>query len=254
MRNLFSTGLVLGGVFCTMGCGGGSTPSPSTTRASSIPTTEDVVGWALGSSERAPAPATADRMLLAVPVNAPLESATRVTPKCLKATSFLPAPMGDSRIFFLVAGKLHVRKASGQDPTMLAGNDPSFGITRLLAWKNGASPLQMLVVARPQSSRSDEIWAFAIDDRGIQAASPVRGYEEFGNQQAFFEKYSVPRCLPGGRQCLSVSTDADNSYVDVEPKRGQRPVALKKIEKKTVIEAAWASADGQSLYLLMPCF
>jgi len=251
--NRFLKGFALGGVFWAIGCGGAASV-PSGTSTSTTPTTDDVVEWALGTSDRAPAPATADRMLLVLPVGATIESATRVTPKCLKASSFMPAPLGDPRIYFLVDGKLYVRKGPGQDPTILAGNDPSFGITRFLAWKKGASPLELLVVARPHGTRSDEIWAFAINDQSIQAASPVRGYEEFGNQQAFFEKYSVSRCLPGGRQCLSVSTDSEASYLDVEPKRGQRPVPLKKIEKKTVIEAAWASADGQSLYLLMPCF
>ncbi len=193
-------------------------------------------------------------MLVALAANAPIESAARVTPSCLKATSFLPAPSGDQRIFFLVGGKLVVRKGPGQDPTPLAGNDPTFGITRLLAWKKGANPLNMFVVARPRGTRSDEIWSFAVDDKGIQAATPVRGYEDFGSQQSFFEQYSVPRCLPGGNRCLSVSSDADGSYLDVVPKRGQQPVAFKKIEKKTVIDAAWASMDGQSLYLLMPCF
>lgn len=235
-----------------LGC---ASAAPSAPRAAApAPASPDaVLRWVLGATQRVPAPPTADRMLLALPANKPLESGTRVTPTCLDATSFLPAPQGDPRIFFLVRGQVYARQTPGEDPAPLAGNDPALGVTRLLALENATAPLRILVTARPRGVTSDEIWSLTVDAQGIQAATPVRGYRSLADQASFFAKYNVPRCLPGGRNCLVVSTDAEGSYLDVEPTRGQPPEPFEKLEKAKVLDAAWASADGQSLYLMLPC-
>jgi hypothetical protein len=73
-----------------------------------------VIGWALGGDQRAPRPPTGDAYLLLASVGKPPSAGTRVTPGCVETDSFLPAPEGDPRIFFVVKGGLYVRPAPGQ--------------------------------------------------------------------------------------------------------------------------------------------
>lgn len=163
------------------------------------------------------------------------------------------SPRGDPRIFFLIGGQLHVRKAPHQAPTPLAGQDLGLSMIRLLAADIAASPLQILVSAKPHGASPEELWLLTVDEQSILAQRPTPGLTGVSNQDEFFKKYAVPRCLPGGHRCLVLSADENASCLDVEPTRGQPPVPFQKIDALRVIDAAWASADGESLYLLTPC-
>src|SRR3954468_8798567 len=87
-----------------LGCAGAPSGPPASP--------DTVIRWALGSQHLAPEPPGADRLLLApeppgahrlplaLSTRKPSDRGTQVTPSCIKATSFLPAPRGDPRIFF----------------------------------------------------------------------------------------------------------------------------------------------------------
>jgi hypothetical protein len=246
LRQRFSRCLPLGLTsLAILGCAGAPPGPPASP--------DTVIRWAIGAQHLAPEPPGADRLLLALSTKKPSDRGTRVTPGCIKATSFLPAPKGDPRIFFLIGGQLHVRKAQDQPPTPLAGQDPALGVTRLLAADIAASPLQILVSARPHGVSTEEVWLLSVDEQSVLAQRSAAGLAGFSSQVEFFKKYAVPRCLPGGHRCLVVSSDESSSYLDVEPTRGEPPVPFQKLDAVRVIDAAWASADGESLYVLTPC-
>lgn len=96
-----------------LGCAGAPSGPPASP--------DTVIRWTLGSQHLAPEPPGADRLLLALSTKKPSDRGTQVIPSCIKATSFLPAPRGDPRIFFLIGGQLHVRKAPHQAPTPSLG-------------------------------------------------------------------------------------------------------------------------------------
>jgi hypothetical protein len=232
-----------------LGCSGVSPPSPPSSPASA----ETVIRWAIGPQHFAPEPPGADRLLLALSTKKPNQRGTHVTPSCIQATSFLPAPRGDPRIFFLIGGQLQVHKAKNQAPMLLTGQDPALGVQRLLAADIAASPLQIVVSAKPHGASDEELWLLTVDERSILAQRAAAGLAGFSNQDEFFNKYAVARCLSGGHRCLVVSSDENASYLDVEPTRGQTPVPFQKLDDVRVIDAAWASADGDALYVLTPC-
>lgn len=124
---------------------------------------------------------------------------------------------------------------------------------RLLAADIAASPLQILVSAKPHGASTEELWILIVDEQSILAQRPTHGLAGVSNQDEFFKNYAVPRCLPGGHRCLVLSADESASYLDVEPTRGQPPVPFQKIDAVRIIDAAWASADGESFYVLTPC-
>ncbi len=215
-----------------------------------------MIGWALGSDQLTGELPAGDRWLVILPMPPSMGAPRGVLPKCVPATAFLPAPAPDPRIFFQINGQLHVRRAPGEEPVLLAGSDPALGLTRLLAFDKHASPLEMLVAAKPEGATTEQLWLLTLEDRAIKEARLVteeRGFPGQESQEAFFAAYSAPRCLEGGLRCLSSSFDGQMSYVDVEEKRGQGRVTLQKLGETRVADLAWAAPDGSSVYLLVPC-
>lgn len=214
----------------------------------------DVIGWAIGPEHRGTEPPLGGRYLLALsprsPQDRPLEGATYVLPQCFPATTFLPAPEGDPRFFFLRDGIVYVSRRRGEMPVQLAEHDPALGITRLLAFDRQASPLGLLVAARPSGTQDEQIRLLTISDSAILSAELVTADRCFASQEAFFERYSAPRCLDGGRLCLV--PDSDRSYLNVQLVRGQKPIRFKDFDRVPVVDAAWAP-DGQTYYALVPC-
>ena len=179
---------------------------------------------------------------------------TRVTRGCIETSSFLPAPEGDPRIFFVVKGSLYVRLAPGQAPEPLEGSDPALSISRLLAWNAAASPLEVLVEARPHGVKAAEIWVVAIDDRTIVRQGRAPAGAAFADQASFFRTYRSPRWLSGGNQCLVLSEeDRQNSCLEVEPTRGKAREMVAELGELRARDVAWAAKDGKSLYFLVDC-
>lgn len=228
-----------------LGCGGAPSGPPASA--------DTVIRWAIGPQHLAPETPGADRLLLALSTKKPKERGTQVTPSCIKATSFLPAPMGDPRIFFLIGGQIHVRSAQNQAPVLLTGQDAALGVQRLIAADIAASPLQIVVSAKPHGASAEELWIVTVDQQSVQSQRAAAGLAGSSSKDEFFKKYAVPRCLSGGRRCLVVSSDENASYLDVEPTPGETPVSFQKLDDIRVITAAWASADGDSFYVLTPC-
>jgi hypothetical protein len=232
-------------------CGG--VPSPAPRGEVRAPDSAAVIGWALGGERRAPRPSTGDAYLLLTSVGQRPSAGTRVTRGCVESASFLPAPQGDPRIFFVVEGSLYVRPALEQVPEPLHGGDPALAISRLLAWKAAASPLEVLVEAQPHGKTAAEIWVIAIEDRTIVRQGRALADKAFADRGSFFQTYSSPRCLSGGSRCLVLSSDGQESYLEVEPTRGEPPEPLAELGELAVRDVAWAAEDSQSLYLLVDC-
>jgi hypothetical protein len=212
-----------------------------------------VIGWALGSDQLTGELPAGDRWLVVLPMAPPFGRPQGVLPKCVSATGFLPAPAPDPRIFLQINGQIYVRRAPGEEPVLLSGSDPALGLTRLLAFDKHASPLEMLVAAKPEGAATEQLWQLTLEERAIKEARLITLDRGFPSQEAFFAAYNAPRCLEGGLRCLSSSFDGQASYVDVEEKRGQSRVTLQKLGEVRVADLAWAAPDGSSLYLLVPC-
>ncbi|WP_104978914.1 hypothetical protein [Sorangium cellulosum] len=235
-----------------LGCGGAPARPPD---AVAVPPA-DAIRWAAGPEHRGEEPPLGYRYLLAISAKAPAENvlgaARPVLERCFQAMEFLPAPEGDPRFFFLRDGIVHVGYAQVEAPARLAGNDPSLGVTRLLAFDRHASPLGLLVAARPGDAQEEQLWLLTIGDEAIQSAMRVTEDRGFTSQAAFFERYSAPRCLDGGRNCLVPSWDGTASFLDIEPVRGEPPVAFQQLGSVPVADAAWAPG-GEAYYVLVPC-
>jgi hypothetical protein len=227
----------------------GCSSAPRLTGGSHPPV--DVISWACGPEQRTPE-ARGDRRLLLLPSSQPLGSARPVLRSCLPVESFLPAPPPDERIFLLIGGRLHVR-VPGAEPVPLPGSDPDLGVTHLLAFTKHQSPLEMLVSAKPRGSSSWQLWTLALEDRAIQSAKEVAMDARFASKEAFFAAYTAPRCLEGGRRCLVPRWDGQRGYVEEEVFRDESSVTLEDLGGVRVADAAWASADGSQMYLLLPC-
>jgi hypothetical protein len=211
----------------------------------------DVISWARGPEQLTPG-ARGDRRLLLLQTSQPLASATPVLRACLPAQSFLPAP-ADSRLFFLVGGRLHVRRAPGEDPVLLPGSAPDLGVAHLLAFTKHASPLEMLVSAKPTGASSWQLWLLVVEDQGIQSARPVTMDPGLASKEAFFAAYTAPRCLDGGRRCLVPRWDGQNGFLEEEASRDGSSKTIERTGGVEITDAAWASPDGTSLYVLLPC-
>jgi hypothetical protein len=225
-------------------------------RHPAAPTSDGVMNaleWSLGAPSRVLNPPSADAYLLLLPKGKPLEQGMRQTSECNKTTSFLPGPFGDPRIFLSVEGRLYVRRAPGQASTPLESADPALKVRRLLAFVAAESPLALLVEAQPAGASSVQIWLFTVSEREIRSQERFDNDPSLQSEAAFFEKFRVPRCLEGPRDCLALSSDDHHYYLDVQPRRGQRPTLLQDLGVVDVRDAAWASADGQSVYLLVSC-
>jgi hypothetical protein len=209
--------------------------------------------WSLGGTSRMPSPPSTDAYLLRLPRGKPLDQATREMRGCCNATSFLPGPFGDPRIFLSVEGRVHVRHAPDQDAAPLEPANLPIKVGRLLAFVAATSPLEILVEAQPEDASSAQIWLLTVGERDIISIKPLKNDPALESAAAFFEKFRAPRCLKGASNCLVLSTDDRKFYLDIEPERGKRPVPLQDLGSAAVRDAAWASPDGRSLYLLMPC-
>jgi hypothetical protein len=172
-------------------------------------------------------------------------------------SSFLPAPSGDPRIFFLINGMLHVQlersRAARAAIVAMKGAESYKDITRLLAFTAAESPLSLLVTARPINSSEEELWLVTVAERAILSVTRVNTPSSIGNRDEFFRAYRAPRCLVGGTSCIVLSSDSESMYIDVETKRGDSPTQLQPLGDVDARDAAWASQDGSSLYLLLGC-
>jgi hypothetical protein len=213
--------------------------------------TSAVIDWSLGVQHRAPKPQSSDVYLLLVPVRKPLESGVKVTPGCFDASSFMPA--GDARVFFVSSGGLLVRDAPGKTPIPLQRQDPALRVMRLLAFVAAASPLEILVTAKPTGSAREQIWVLTVDQSSVMGMRPARGDRSLRDKAAFFEKYRAPHCQKGGERCLILSVDHEQAYLDVQPVRDANPEEFQALGDVDARDVAWADEKGEAIYLMMGC-
>jgi hypothetical protein len=182
-----------------------------------------------------------------------IDSGTRVTSNCVAATSMLPSPPPDTRIFLAVGGALHVVQRPGTSPEPLPGIDRSLRLTSLLAFRAAASPLQLLAAALPEGAAEEELWSITVSDATVLGAARVTDDPAFAHAQAFFAGYNAPRCLPGGRRCLMLSRDDQQTYVDIKPTRDARPQTVQELGGADIVDITWGPGEEATFYLLVGC-
>jgi hypothetical protein len=209
-----------------------------------------VIRWTLGDVRRDPMPATGDALLLLVPTGTPPERGQVVAKACTGANSFLPAPEGSGQFFLACDGRIFVR--SSQTLVPVPGQDPDLYIWNLLAFRAAQSPLEMLVSATPAQSEELQLWLLRIENHSLAGATRVRELPELASRQAFFGAFDAPRCLAAAQRCLRVNRAADDSkcYLDLWDWRTDTVTSLQTVSGR-VQDAAWASRDGQWLYMLV---
>jgi hypothetical protein len=212
-----------------------------------------VIGWAVGPGHLGTEPPSGAYYILAASAEAAEGVEAPVERKCFKATSFLPAPTPDTRIFVLLGGNLHALATRNSAPEPLTGGTSGLFITRLLAFSRPPSALSLLVSATRSGAQKEQIWLLTPGEKTITADRELVDDRAFVSQEAFFKAYDAPRCQPGGTHCLVLSSDGASSYVDVESVRGKKPEGLKKLGNLAIADAAYAPGDGKTIYLLLPC-
>ncbi|MFO0759869.1 MAG: hypothetical protein U0359_25515 [Byssovorax sp.] len=239
-----SAGTALVAALTLPACGASAPPPPTTPI--------NIIEWATGPEHLALTPGSSGTAILVLSANPSAGTAPPAAPKCYLMTTILPGPAADPRIFAVIGGKLHVFPSRNDDPVPLTGGNPSLTLTRLLAFAKATPPLTLLVAARPTGAQGEQVWALTINGDAITASAEVTSKQAFANQESFFRQYNAPRCKPGGKECLVLSSDGESSFLDVESVRGDRPKTLRKLPGVT-IDASWASSDGNQIYLLVPC-
>jgi hypothetical protein len=230
------------------------TPPAGSAGSGTQPSPANVVDWARGPTQAAPEPRTGDRLQLVVlPKGQPIERGRRAHPECVAVKAVRPAPAPDPRIFFLDdRNVVQVRLAPGAKLTGLDGYDAALGVQYLLGFDRLASPLELLVGARPHGADRLQLWKLAVAGRTLVSQREVTGAPAFATMDAFFAAYSTPRCLEGGRDCLVPSHVSQQWFLELEavPLGLQKP--LQPLGDTPVTDVVWA-VPGESMYLLVPC-
>jgi hypothetical protein len=236
---------------------GASASRPPDTSRDEGPRVERVLRWALGPRSRARRPRTGDAYLLLLGSGQPVERAAPVADECVEAESFLPAPEGDPRFFFVSRGRLFARSVEegrlGPAEVIETG-DLSLQVEQLLGFVSASSPLRLLVSGRARGAAEGDLWLLTLVEAGRAGVERVSEQAALKDEAMFFATFVVPRCLAAGRRCLVLDeVPGDGMYLEVESERGKAPAPLKALGTVEARDAAWASRDGSRLYLLVGC-
>ncbi len=225
-----------------------SAPAPPATP----PSAATVIEWAAGPEHLDAPPLSSGSYLLLVSADASKDEAPPAALVCSQATTILPAPAPAGRVYALIGAQLHAFATRNSRPVALKGAPPGVTFTRLLAFARSATPLNLLVAARPAGAQSEQIWALTLSDDAITAAAEVTDKRAFASQDAFFRQYDAPRCKPEGKDCVALSSNGMTSFLDVERTRGTRPTTLRPLPT-VALDASWVSSESRQIYLLVPC-
>jgi hypothetical protein len=217
---------------------------------------ESVVDWARGSGTLAPRPRPgAGAGLFTVGKGQAMSNAVRVRPGCSQVVEVLPAPASDPRVFFLDAQNVvKVALTPGAQEEGLENDDPALGVLYLLGFARAASPLELLVAAKPHGADRIRLYKLTVAGRTLtQPAVEVTGTPAFDDVNAFFQAYSTPRCLEGGHDCLLQSPDAQQRwFLELEKSpQGDRD-SLLPLGDVQLVDVVW-NRPGETMYVLMPC-
>lgn len=250
-------------IACAMWClAWGCAHAPGPAQPAAGADASEVLHWALGVTHRAPEPHRADAYVLRLPIarSAPAPQPVAAwapaplppggaRPACFPARSFLPA--SDGRIFYVHDGRVLVGDAAGSPPKPL-GSPPGVYVTQLLAFAKPDSPTRLLVAGRPSAgSRDVQVWELTTRNNEIVDAHLAAAEPTLRSKQAFFAAYTTPRCQQSDADCLLLSVDHAQAYLDKEPTRDADPIELAKLGEVDVRDAAWA--DTTSVLLLIGC-
>lgn len=169
---------------------------------------------------------------------------------CLPATSVLPAPLDDGRIFLAVEGAVHALHPPDKTVTAL-GIAHSFGhVNALLAVRKVERGLEIVAAVNVENKSEPEIHVLVVDNDKI-VRSNVADFH-FQNASELFQVYAVPHCNRDGKECLAISNNDETTYLE---KRftlgGANSITL--AEFKGAQDAVWTPADDGSVYVLKAC-
>lgn len=171
---------------------------------------------------------------------------------CLRATSVLPAPQNDGRIFLAVGGAVHVLHPPDETTTLLAGADPDVHVSHLLAFRKVADGLEILASVKLENKSELEIHSLVVNANGILRAGLAD--LRFESPSAFFATYTVPHCTPDGESCLEISRDDEATFLEswsATGGAGFSPVTL--AEAEGAQDAVWTPKNDGSIYVLERC-
>lgn len=225
----------------------------------------ELLAWSGVSAHRGTVSAGSDMYLLTVRPGQPLPASPGPAAQetCVRAQAFVPGPTQDPRVFYLVDGALYAQDRSGARmgvPAPLSGLDDGLTITELLAFGNDPARVELLALVKRGEQARGSAWLLEIEADRITAARAAGDLAALRDRQAFFERFHVPRCKQGDQRCVvAVPMSSEGSLIVEEPRRGQptQPVsgfeALAGKHVAGVKDVAWASGDGDALYLAAGC-
>lgn len=171
--------------------------------------------------------------------------------ECLRATSVLPAPQDDGRIFLAVDGAVHAIRPPSKTVTIL-GNEHPFGhVDALLAVRKVEGGLEIVAQVQVENKADPEIHLLVVDAGTIVRSNIADlGSPSFQNESALFKAYTVPHCDRDGKECLEISKVEDTNVIDIAVK-GAKSTQLGEV--KGARDAVWSPANDGSVYVLKTC-
>lgn len=253
MRGVFA----IVAVVLTAACTAAAQPSkPAEPRSPAAPSkvsaddVEQVLRWSRGDGARAGTTAPPSRLLLAKRDG----EMTPVTSDCSSASSFLPAPLPDRRVFLAKDGKLVILPGRGGQIQGASGWDDSLELESLLSIEHEATPLNILLVARPRAGGPSGLWVATVDSTSqLLSLKILDQTTNIQSDASYFARYWVPQCQAGGTDCVVVTRTHGGSFIDVEAKRGATRNLFRRLDGNQVVDASWNPEDSTSVLLLVAC-
>lgn len=169
---------------------------------------------------------------------------------CIQTTSFVPAPQGDGRFFFVVDGALHVLRPGEKKTLRFDGMTSGVRINNLLATRKLPEGLELLAWVHVEGKTEHEVHALVVNASGIvrSGIADIR----LEKPAELFAQYAVPRCTPDGQRCLKISRDDEHTYLEQwSAGGGSGAVTLAPVEG--AVDATWAPSHDGSAYVLQRC-
>lgn len=228
---------------------------------SQLATPANVLQWSLGPEHLATPPTLDDRIVL-VPKPQPkpqpstpskpqssestdsslLSDATVVSP-CLHATSILPGPARDGRIFLLADGALLAIQPGQEAPRRLG----EVAATSLLAYRETENGLEIL--ASFGEGGATKLLSLTVDPSGVVHPTPTSIRTD--TAELFHKSYVVPRCHDGGSECVRLGNDGEHTYLESWSVHNRSTSTLGNLDN--AVDAAFKPDDASKLYVLVPC-
>ena len=171
---------------------------------------------------------------------------------CMRATSILPAPQDDGRIFLAVDGAIHALQRPNKTTTPLDGLDPGMHVNSLLAFRKVPAGLEILASIHVEGKSEFQINVLLVQSNAVVRVGLAN--LRFASPSDFFATYTAPRCSSDGTRCLRISSGDQSTYLEQWSAIGGTgfvPTTLAEFEGAQ--DAAWSPTNDGSAYVLKTC-